>query len=212
MATVQAIITKVYERLSLGAGLDVQTYADSKVLAMLQHKFDVLFDSLYWPAYTTVGEEFTLDGVAGRVTEDLSAKIKRFEDIHSIYYENEASPLPNSSLNVNPRLIRRRGILPDATKVFRVVPATTTGTVIVTYRTKPELLELTSNTDIALDATLLYLGVCYDFIVDDDSNEKAAMNFKQQFDARFTQLKNLQTQFGLLTENVGSTNYITEWS
>lgn len=212
MSTVQKLVTKIYERLSLGAGLDVQTYADSKVLIMLQHKFDVLFDAFYWPAYLTVGEPLTLDGITGRVTNDISTLIKRWEDIHSIYYESDVDKLPNASLGVNPRLIQRRCVFPDASKIFRIAPFTLTGTVYVTYRTKPDDLELDDTVDVKLDDELLILGCCYDFIVDDDSNDRAAANFKQQFDARYSQIKNLQNQFGFDKTSATLSNTMMSWS
>ena len=210
MTTVTDIATAVFTRLSLGTGLDVQTYAEPKMLEMIQHKFDVLFDALWWPQVYSPGDTFTLDGATGVVTSDLSAIIKRWEDIRYVWYGSDRTPMPRANSSINPSTISRRSIVPynNSSKVFKVLPATTSGTVTIAYRTKPD--PFTSESDVPMDRQLMILGCCYDFLVDDDSNPAAVEKFKSMFDTRFSALAAVQNIHGISTEPDG--NYgVTEW-
>ena len=77
MATLSTLIDRVADRLSMVAGTGVQTYAEDRIAEMIQHKFDVLFDEIWWPQFLT-WETLTLDGTLGVVTIDLTEKVKRF--------------------------------------------------------------------------------------------------------------------------------------
>ena len=74
------------------AGTGVQVYAEDRIAEMIQHKFDVLFDEVFWPQFMS-WEELTLDGTLGIVTTDMTSKIKRFDDIRVIFAENSNTPL-----------------------------------------------------------------------------------------------------------------------
>ena len=102
MSTLSQLIVRTADRLSMVAGTGVQTYAEDRIAEMIQHKFDVLFDEVFWPQFLS-WNKLTLDGTLGIVTVDLSNAIKRFEDIRVIFPENSNTPLTTiSGLTTNP--------------------------------------------------------------------------------------------------------------
>ena len=84
------------------AGTGVQVYAEDRIAEMIQHKFDVLFDEVFWPQFCT-WYEWTLDATLGVVTTDLTDILKRYEDIQVIFPENSNTALTKlSNLTTNP--------------------------------------------------------------------------------------------------------------
>lgn len=209
--TLDEAIQNVLHRLSLAAGIDTQLYAEDRIQLALQHKFDVLFDHLWWPQFFTQGASFSLDGTTGKITTDVSSLIKRWVDIQGVWYESYPHKLPRAPITLNPSQIKKRCIAPvnDATKVFKLYPVTTTGTVYVNYRTKPDNF-VNGDDDIDLDDQLLICGTCYDILEDEGSNPAAADKFKQMFDARLNQLEKALQQFDIAEESANY-NYPTEW-
>ena len=51
MSTLSQLIVRTADRLSMVAGTGVQTYAEDRIAEMIQHKFDVLFDEVFWPQF-----------------------------------------------------------------------------------------------------------------------------------------------------------------
>ena len=74
------------------AGTGVQVYAEDRIAEMIQHKFDVLFDEVFWPQFLTWAT-WTLDGTLGVVTTDLTDLVKRFEDVRVVFPENSNTAL-----------------------------------------------------------------------------------------------------------------------
>ena len=149
MATLSQLINRTADRLSMVAGTGVQTYAEDRIAEMIQHKFDVLFDEVFWPQFLSWAE-LTLDGTLGVVTTDLTDLVKRFEDIRVIYPDNSNTALTKiSALTTNPFTlsgttpIHFEALGPAATnkttRVFNVWPKGSTGNIIIQYRTKPHL-------------------------------------------------------------------------
>lgn len=207
--TMEDLIGQVLRRLSMYGGIDTQTYAQDRILDIIQEKFDMLFDRLWWPAYTVEGEAMTLDGTLGVVTADLTSKIKRYEDLRYVFYEKDEHPLPGRPSNVNPNEIRLRCIGPTATnKIFRVYPATLTGTVRVTYRTKPDTFGLDS--EILLDATLLKLYACADYLEDDGTNPTAVEKFNNLANERLSQFETMLQQQSISMHRY-TASVQTEW-
>jgi hypothetical protein len=71
MSTLSQLIVRTADRLSMVAGTGVQTYAEDRIAEMIQHKFDVLFDEVFWPQFLSWAK-LTLDGTLGLVTTDLT--------------------------------------------------------------------------------------------------------------------------------------------
>ena len=198
MATLAQLVSRTADRLSMVSGSGIQIYAEDRIAEMIQHKFDVLFDEVFWPQFLT-WEQMTLDGTLGIVTTDLTNKIKRFEDIRVMFPENSTTPLTKmSALSTNPyelsgtQPIHYEALGPtDANKtsrVFQIWPKTATNKVILQYRTKPDTFVSTDEID--FDDQSLILGAVFDYLEDDGTNPNATQKFQLLFEARVKQLKN----------------------
>jgi hypothetical protein len=198
MSTLTQLVTRTADRLSMVAGTGVQTYAEDRIAEMIQHKFDVLFEEVFWPQFCT-WYEWTLDGTLGVVTTDLTDILKRFEDIQVIYPDSSNSALTKiSNLTTNPYTLA--GTTPihyealgatfsnKTTKVFRVWPLASTGNVILRIRTKPATFTATDEID--FDDQALILGSVFDYLEDDGTNPNATQKFQLLFEARVKQMKN----------------------
>ena len=198
MAKLKVLIDRVTERLSQVSGTGVQIYAEDRIGEMIQHKFDILFDDLYWPQFTT-WETFTLDGTLGVVTDDITSKIKRYDDIRVVYPAGTSFGLPelpaktlnpNRLLGVTPLYIEANGA--NAGKIFNIWPKTATGDVDVNYRTKPDDFGPDDNID--FDSQALILGATFDYLEDDGTNPGATAKFEGMFESRRRQLRTLRQQ------------------
>jgi len=198
MATLTELITRTADRLSMVAGTGVQTYAEDRIGEMIQHKFDVLFEEVFWPQFLTWAQ-FTLDGTLGIITTDVSTLLKRFEDIRVVFPQNSTTPLTKmSALTTNP--FELSGTVPihyealgptDANKtsrIFQIWPKASTGIIVIQYRTKPDTFIGTDEID--FDDQALILGATFDYLEDDGSNPNASQKFQLLFEARVKQLKN----------------------
>lgn len=196
MATYRELIDAVLTRLRMEISQATQIYSEDAIGMGIQHKFDTLFDEYWMPQFMTYQEQYALDGTTGRIVGDVSAKIKRFQDIRHVHNMYSIYPLPLAPNNVRIQDLTIPCIQPDRdkTKVFRVIPLYDTGPVYVTYRTKPANF---SNDDdvVDMDEQLMILGTCYDMLEDDNTNPAAADKFKNMFDARVKQYQ--RSQFNL---------------
>lgn len=201
MITLGDIVTQVLQRLALVEGLDAQIYAEPRIVLAVQHKFDILFREYWLPEYTTIQEEYTLDGSTGTITGDLSAKILDWRDLHSVFREGSHKPVPIAPMGVRHIDINYPCVVPNMvqpTKVFKLRPLTTTGKVWVTYRTYPATFK-EDDDQIFLDTQLLLLGTCYDVLEDDGTNPGAADKFKALFLDALAQFNRAQHQIPLDT-------------
>lgn len=198
MSTLTQLITRTADRLSMVSGTGVQTYAEDRIAEMIQHKFDVLFEEVFWPQFLTWAT-WTLDGTLGIVTTDVTSLLKRYEDIRVMFPESSTTPMTKmSALTTNPFTLS--GTTPihyeslgpsDANKisrVFQIWPKSATGDIIVQYRTKPDTF--ISTDEINFDDQALILGATFDYLEDDGTNPNATQKFQLLFEARVKQLKN----------------------
>lgn len=206
MARFDDLIQQVIRRLSMVDGTGVQLYSEDIIGDMIQHKFDVLFDRIFWKQFCE-WELFTLDGTLGVVTANLTDKIKRFDDIGAIYPSNSNTPITVLSKTINP-LTLGSGTTPihydaynaDASKVFKIWPKSATGDIMVYYRTKPA--KFTGNVEVNFDEQVLVLGTCYDYLEDDASNPGATAKFKNLFESRRKQIEDLHQQAPISLDSV----------
>lgn len=194
MITFGSLVTKVLQRLALVEGLDAQIYAEPRIQLAIQHKFDMIFTEYWLPEYTTHQEQYSLDGVNGTIVGDLSTKIKGWEDIQCIFYENSHTPLamaPNNVRDVDIQYPSIRSVATDPKHWFKIIPATTSGKIYITYRTKPADFQEDGD-KIYLDTQLLLLGTCWDVLEDDGTNPGASDKFKGLFQDRLNQFNRQQ--------------------
>lgn len=216
MATIATLIERIEKRINLAAGIDVQTHGEEQMLEMLRHKYNTLFDTMWWYDYLTL-ETFTLDGSTGTITGDVTDKIRRFIDIHSVYLGGNSKPLPLLSIGSNPTLFTAEAIAPytsDATKMFKVWPFDRSDEVHVWYRTRMSDDEwdiaTAEDQNVNMDDELLITGTIYDYLVDDGSNDESAAKYERQYNARFEQLAKLSYQHGI-SKSDQSTSLPTQW-
>lgn len=170
-------------------GVSVQQYAEDTLAAIMQRQFNIFFDHYWWPAYLTNGEVMTLNGVDGRVTTNLQDKIKRPEDVRYIWYSNYPIPLNAAPPMMNPNsghFAKYYDTVADD-KIFRILPVTTTGTISVTYRTKPK--EFLPNDIVKLDGDLLVCATCFNYLADDEDAPNALKKFQDATAKREAQLR-----------------------
>ena len=198
MATLDQLVARTTDRLSMVAGTGVQVYSEDRLAEMIQHKFDVLFDEAWWPQFLTWAQ-WTLDGTLGIVTTDLTDLVKRFGDIRVIFPENSTTALTTiSAISTNPfelsgaRPIHYEALGPaddnKVSRVFQIWPKTSTDDIIVQFRTKPDTF--TGDDEIDFDDQALILGATFDYLEDDGTNPNASQKFQMLFEARVKQLKN----------------------
>lgn len=187
--TLRQAIDKTLRRVMLSAGPDVQIYAEEHIQDIIQHKFDILFDDTWWPQFFNPGEVFTLDGSTGQVIEDITSKIRRYQDVRHIWYSTHPSPIGRISGRVSPGQITAWTFAPTTgPKIFKVYPANTTGNITVSYRTKPDTFESESDS-IDMDEHLIVLGSAYDYLNSLGYNTSAENKLLTLFNERYEQLK-----------------------
>jgi hypothetical protein len=207
--TLRQAIDKTLSRVRLAPGPSVQTYAEEHLKEIIQHKFDVLFDDMWWPQFLNPGEQFTLDG-SGRVVEDITSKIKRFQDIRHVWLGTYPSPIARINSRVQPSLITGYGYAPyTGDKVFVVYPTSTPGTVTVSYRIRPNALEGDSDV-IDMDEHLIILGSAYDYLNGLGHNPAAEQKLLTMFNERYDQLKK-EIEQGEVPIDPTYGMYVTGW-
>ena len=213
MITFGDLVTKVLQRLALVEGLDAQIYAEPRIQLAIQHKFDLIFREYWIPEYMTYQEPHVLDGVNGFIVTDTTSLIKDWRDLHSVFHEGSHKPMPIAPMSVRDIDVNYPSLRPagmNATKLFRVVPPTTTGTVYVSYRTKPDDFEEDSD-EIYIDTQLLLLGSCWDVLEGDGTNPGESDKFKMLFQDALSQFN--RSQFNIPMDSVQSTrSVVNRWS
>lgn len=196
MSTLSELISRTAQRLSMVSGTGVQIYAEDRIAEMIQHKFDIVFDEFWWPKYNKWAT-WTLDGATGVVTTNLTDIVKRIEDIRSIYVGDSDDKLTFLGSETNPT--KYEGTSPqvyeasdDAMRVFKIWPATATGTLDVNYRTKPD--SFTAEDTVDMDDQLMILGATWDYLEDDGTNPAATQKMQSLFEDRMSQLTSIHAK------------------
>ena len=208
-STLDQLVARTAERISMASGTGVQVYAEDRIAEMIQHKFDILFDTRFWPDHTAWGE-FTLDGTLGVVTTDLTSLVKRFEDIGVIYPDKSDVPIGRvTAFSMNPDNIGGTSprhyesyMATDTSKVFRIWPRASTGNLHVFYRTKPD--PFIGSDTIRFDDQALVLGAAWDYLEDDGTNPNASMKMERMYEDRVHQISlNLDDDVIMLDHRAG---------
>lgn len=216
MATIEQLVTRIETRLALVAGLDVQIHAEDRLIEMLRHKYNTLFDE-YWDHTRTLFLSTTVNPATGYVAADLTTLIRRFDDIHSVYYDQDDLPLPQLAVGINPNRVRTRCITPDSdpSHVFKIVGTGVSAVGVgIWYRTKIADAVWTDGiyeTEINMDDEVLMLGVVAEFLVTDDSNQNAAQMYSSLFAQRLKQLRNNQWNTPLSKRKLDRDAPLTQW-
>lgn len=190
----EELIQQTIRRIGQVTGTSVQVYAEDLIGDMIQHKFDVMFEEVWWNQFM-FWLDATLDGATGVVTVDVSAlddPLVRFEDIHSIFPGTSNRPLPRFPDFVNPDNVT--GTTPqyieavgNAQKIFRIHPLTASEPIKVRYRSLPD--RFVTGETVNFDSQALVLGSAYDYLEDDGTNPGATEKMSNMFESRVKQLK-----------------------
>ena len=196
MATLRYFIDKVLTRLSMEGGVDTQIYTEQRIVMAIQYRFDYLFLRYWMEQFMTFNDRYVLDNVTGTVVGDLSAKIKRIVDVRCVWNDFTPYPLPRAPTDVRIQDITDPCIqtVVDKTKVFRILPITSTGAVEITYRTKPNNF-VGDGDEVDMDESLMIYGVAADILDDDGTNPGAADKFRMQADMMEKELSKAQFNF-----------------
>jgi hypothetical protein len=97
---------------------------------------------------------------------------------------------------------------PTADKLFRIVPYTATGTLDIHYRARPD--EITIDSEILLDETLLTLAATYMYLSKDGSNASNTQELQAMLAAREGQLSSQRAK-PIPLSSARRTNSVSRW-
>jgi len=208
--TLDGLTIKIEETMSMFAGVDVQTYAETRIKHMIQRQFNNILLERFWFDFLST-DTYTLDGTTGLITGDVTAQIKSFTDIMHIWYEAETDSLPRAPNNLNPAVLEKRCVTPyaSASKRFRIYPVDTTGDVTVRFRTKPDDFE--ADTEIPFDTDLLLYAVVRMFLTEDGTNDNAVKMYNDLYTKRYELLRLAETNIPVALDSYTSDASIYQW-
>lgn len=210
MITFAELVNRTIIELRQEPGVSVQQYAEDILAAILQRQFNVFFDHYWWPRYLTHGEAMPLNGQDGRVTTDLTNKIKRADDIRYIWYEGDSNPLGVMPPMMNPATasFRKYYATTSDDKIFMIVPPQTAGLVRVTYRTKPA--PFLANDEVKMDEDLLICATAFHYLADDEDAPNSIKKFQEATAKREAQLREALNR-GPVPFGAEAGSPLTEW-
>lgn len=210
--TLSTLITNVQRSLYQVAGISVQVYSQDNIGAMLQRAFDFIFDDYTWKRFSTF-EQYTLDEVTGRVTVPVNTTFKSYDDILRIYPVDSDMPLAKMSIERNPANYQGSRAIQycaDPVNIFRVVPITAVGDIVVQGQMRPN--EFALNDPVPFDNVALEMFACWQYAVDDAANGAMADKFQGLFETRLKQLKSNQDIEPISLSMGRATNIPTQWT
>lgn len=179
-------------------GTSVQQYSEDVITDFINSSIRHIAHKYWWPElmeWTTTA----LDGTTGVVTADLSGIVDDFKNIRAIFFRDFPRPVPMMSRRINPTLYTTGGdialgweALPvsDAqytSKLFRMIPPTSTGAINLHTRRIPALLRLPSDVTY-FDRDLVAYGALWQALEDEAAIPQQASRYKMLFDATYNRL------------------------
>src|SRR6478735_3181726 len=148
-STYTNLITDTVRRVRQVPGQNTQLYSETVLGSYIQEAYEILRKEAWWP-WLMKRVSGTLDGTTGSVTGTpwSTAGITEFEDIRGVYLSSYQQRMPLIGEDVNPETLTSQQYAryveplsihddPTSTKLFRILPITTTGTVYVWARCDP---------------------------------------------------------------------------
>lgn len=174
MTQISSVVERIQKRLRIARSVHATVYAEDPIIEQIQSAFDFYFALRWWPQFRT-DATWTLDGTTGRVVEPLGTLTSQ-EQIRYIWHGTNESSLARLPDDRRPSLVPTstyaRYFVPDAVKVFRVVPFVATGTIDVQYYVRPAQFNI--ETVVNFDETLLVLNGALRYLVSSDTNSNDA--------------------------------------
>lgn len=199
MDTLSDLVQRAVTRLSMVPGVAVQVYAEDRLAEMIQHKFEIVRDMLWWD--DMMEWQVLVQAADGRPTENIvrimpdvpvgdEIVINQFKDIQYAWKPGHSSPMRSMSRRANPAAYFRTGstdyIVPDSAKVIRFVPFQPGTQMMIRYRRWYGTFQ--PNDVVPMDDQLLILGACYDYLEDDGTNPGQTEKFRNFYNDRLRQL------------------------
>lgn len=197
--TLSNLVQRTVTRLSMVPGVAVQVYAEDRIAEMIQHKFEIVRDMLWWDDMME-WVEVTQDA-SGRPTENIVRElpdvpvgdeivINQYKDIQHAWHPSRSSPLKSLPKRDNPRNIMVPGEsvfrAPDPVSVIRFLPYSP-GT-RMTLRYRKWYGTFLPDQVVPMDDQLLILGAAYDYLEDDGTNSGQTEKFRNYYNDRLRQL------------------------
>lgn len=193
-ATYTTLITDCVRRLRQVPGVNTQLYAETVIGSYIQESYSILRTETWWP-WLMKRITASLDGTTGTVTGTpfLSAGLADFDDIRAIYLSDYQQRMPMISEDINPLTITSIQFSryveplsyhddPSGTKLFRIYPLTTTGSVYVWARVDPSTIFTNPSLVIPMNKYLLINYVMWRYMTDDAANPGAATAALQAYE------------------------------
>lgn len=175
-AIVNDIVKAVINELSQVPGVATQIYAAGRIQQHVQDALLLELEDMWWPDYMTYIGPIQLDGVNGRLTQDLVgplATITEYKDVATVFRDGSNRKLRELPQSVNPLLLTSgmgtHYIAPDYSapgRPFKVYPLTSSIGVVAWCRQRPKL-PLSLNDKLYIDQLLLQYDACWMYCVDD---------------------------------------------
>ena len=216
--TLEKLIKRIIQRLSMYQGISVQVYAEDRIAQMILDNYNLVVDSFAWSSLS-FWKEFTLAGSNGEVLEKVSDYITTFGDIISIVGAGDPTCALKRLHNTTPPS-EISGTIPayfrihptDKDKVFQVVPFEATGKILVNAKGKLNTNQtIIPETIIPFDSDYLVYAVCCDYLADDDNSQTQLQKFVQMRDGRLAHLKDIDNSGTIDYNDEVSQAVLTEW-
>lgn len=176
MATVGDVINAVIVEMSQVPGIATQVYAAPRIRQFVQNAIIMEQDEIWWPKLMMY-QRVPLDGVSGRLTQDLKGPISfidDYDDIAAVYPDGSNRKISALPPSVNPFNLTGSGIgpvfvSPDATarhRPLRVWPDTASGSVVVFAR-QSSPIPVSDDDTMYMDFLLIQYDACWMYAVDD---------------------------------------------
>lgn len=180
MATMQEIITLVLRELSMASGRGVQIQSEDRIANKVNQIYRTLSTKYWWDTQFRV-DVATLDG-AGSIVGDLSGKLTATKNIHSVYLNDDVSPLSWMTKGQNINVVRARCLYPAKTAKlpFMMLPLTETGSITINYR-EIAAVDYELNDEVELDKDLIVLGTAMSMAISDGLNDDHAKTLGQAY-------------------------------
>lgn len=193
MATMQEILTLVLRELSMAAGRGVQIQSEDRIANKVNQMYRTISTKYWWDTQfrTVMGN---LDG-AGSIAQQLADPITATKHVHSVFINNDVSPLSWMTKGQNIMSVRARCLYPAKTAniPFTVLPLTETGTVVINYRAVQEK-DFGLDDEIPLDKDLMVLGTAMAMAISDGLNDDHAKTLGQGYNDHLKTLIDLETK------------------
>lgn len=217
------LITDVKVALYQNAGPSAQIYSDAIIQQMIQDAFDAIFLKRFWRIFM-VRVPVTLNGTSGEPVSWPTSHIRFYEDVKDVFIPSSKRPLPILPDNFNtsgmtgttPRFVTASNNIIDVdtgssliyAKIIQVYPTSSTGTLLVVGRKRPDPFETTQT--VTFDATCLKHYTAFRYFADDGSNPASMGVHQGLFEARLAGLIEADQQHSVVLDN-RSTGIPGDW-